>query len=86
MHGDPRNTSCAEDRASKVSFLMDKSEKAASDGHGGLLPECSDRIGGIQDRKNMLGLLAPRNVNGNVVTDETKKRHGVKNKWRRLDR
>ena len=25
MHCDPRNTSCAEDRASKVSFLMDKS-------------------------------------------------------------
>ena len=67
-------------------FVGIKAGGTAPDVRGGPLPECPGRIDGIQDEKNMPGLRAPRQVDGNVVTGKTKKRHRVENKRRRLDR
>ena len=75
MHGEPRNTSCAADRASRVGSLGDKSGRALSECCGGPSFDCSGLISGIQKGKSMAGLLGPRNEDGNFVTGKTKKRH-----------
>ena len=85
MRRNPRNTSCAADRVSRGGSPADKSRQALPDGCGGPLPDYSGRISGIQEGKDIPGLLAPKHENGEVVTGKTKKRHQVENKWRRLD-
>ena len=82
MRREPRNTSCAADRVSRNGSPADKSGQALSESCCGP----SDFLGpisGIQEGKDMPGLLPLKNENGEFVTGKTKKRHWVENKRRR---
>ena len=77
MHGDPRNTSCAADRASRVGSPGDKSGLALSECWGGPSFDCLGRISGIQKGKSMTGLLAFRHE---IMLSRAKPRSAIE--WR----
>ena len=60
IHGEPRNTSCAVDCASRVGSLGGESGRALSEYCGGPSFDCSGPISGIQKGNSMTGLLSPR--------------------------